>query len=90
MSTVPTKQELQKTLIEAGRAHHEFQENFLDGVRHEGWAWWYSAFVLGRLGGFTTPTRMTRWLAEVSAGNNWFKAAAEHILVKISDDNGSV
>ena len=89
MATIPTKQQLLKTLIAAARAHHEFQTNYLGGVRHEQWAWWYSAYVLGRLEEFTTPTLLTQWLAEVSDEMDWFKKAAEHVSSKISDSHGS-
>lgn len=84
MTTLPTIQQLQEALLTAGKTHHEFQENFLNGVRHEQWAMWYSAFVLGRLGNFTTPTLLTRWIMEISDKENWFKKAAEHILNKLS------
>jgi len=87
MSKTPTQEQLAKTLLEAGKAHHEFQTNFLNGVRHTQWAWWYSAYVLGRLGDFTTPTLLTGWLAEVEAERAaWFKKAAAHVLSKISID----
>ena len=87
MATIPTQQQLMKTLLDAGRAHHEFQTNFLEGVRHEGWAWWYAAYVLGRLGDFTTPTLLTRWLEEVEAERaKWFNQAAEYVLLKINAD----
>jgi hypothetical protein len=89
MANVPTKQQLLKTLIAAAKAHHEFQENYLNGVRHEQWAWWYSAYVLGRLNDFITPTLLTEWLAEVTDGTNWFKTAAEYVYLKISGGHGS-
>jgi hypothetical protein len=89
MSSLPSKQQLLKTLIDAAKSHHEFQSNYLDGVRHEQWAWWYSAYLLGRLGEFTTPTQLTKWLSDVTDKNSWFKAAAEHISLKVSNDTGS-
>ena len=86
MASVPTKQQLMETLIAAAKAHHEFQTNFLNGVRHEQWAWWYSAYVLGRLNDFTTPTLLTKWLNEVTDEKGWFKGAAEHVFLKIKND----
>ena len=80
MTSLPTKQQIMETLLAAGKTHHEFQVNFLDGVRHKQWAMWYSAYVLGRLGNFTTPTLLTQWLEEVSDKKEWFKKAAEHVL----------
>lgn len=89
MATIPTKRQLYKTLIAAAKAHHEFQTNFLSGVRHEQWAWWYSAYVLGRLNDFTTPTLLTNWLAEVTDEKDWFNTAAGHVFLKITDNHGS-
>jgi len=83
MTTLPTKQQLQETLLAAGKSHHEFQENFLEGVWHKQWYIWYAAFVLGRLGNFTTPTLLTQWIMEISDKEKWFKKTAEHILNKL-------
>jgi hypothetical protein len=83
MNTIPTQEQLMKTLIDAAKAHHEYQSNFLGGVRHTLWAGWYSAYVLGRLGEFTTPTLLTGWLEEVADEKPWFKKATEYVLIKI-------
>lgn len=85
MTIVPTKQELVKTLISAAKAHHEFQSNFLGGVRHSQWAGWYAAYVLGRLGDFTTPSFLAGWLEEVTDKNGWFNKAAEHVLLEVEN-----
>lgn len=85
MATLPTKQQLMKTLLAAAKAHHEYQTNTLGGVRHQQWAGWYSAYTLGRLNDFTTPTLLTQWLEEVSDEKSWFKKAAEHILDKLGN-----
>jgi len=91
MATVPTKQELVDTLISAARAHHEFQSNFLGGVRHSQWAGWYAAYVLGRLSDFTTPTLLSGWLDEVTDKNGWYNKAAEYVLLKIENiTNGNI
>ena len=84
MTAVPTQKQLKQALIAAAKAHHEYQTNFLDGVRHSLWAGWYSAYVLGRLGDFTTPTLLTGWLEEVSDEKSWFNKAAEYVLFKTS------
>ena len=86
MTSLPTMQKIKETLIAAGKAHHEFQTNFLDGVRHEQWAMWYSAYILGRLGDFTTATLLTRWLEEVTDKDSWFKKTAEYIFKKINEN----
>lgn len=86
MNAIPTEEQLIKTLYDAAKVHHEFQSNFLDGVRHQQWAWWYSAYVLGRLGDFTTATLLTEWLDEVAEEKPWFKKAAAHIVSRIKTD----
>jgi len=62
MSTLPTQKQLMRTLIAAAKAHHEFQSNFLEGERHKQWAWWYAAYILGRLNDFATPNLLIEWL----------------------------
>lgn len=79
MSSLPTEDKIRFALKAAARAHHEFQENSLKGIRHEQWAMWYAAYVLGRLGDFTTPSLLTRWLTEVE-DKDWFVKAAKHII----------
>ena len=83
MDSIPTEQQLKETLSAAGSAHHEYETNFLNGVRDEEWAGWYSAYVLGRLGEFTTPTLLTRWLEKVSSEGDWSMNAAVQIRSKI-------
>lgn len=82
MSSIPTEGQLRFALKAAAKAHHEFQENALNGVYHEQWAMWYAAYVLGRLGDFTTATLLTQWLSEVD-DENWFKKAAEYVINRI-------
>ena len=83
MVSIPTDQELSEALSAASTAHHEYESNVLSGVRDEHWAGWYSAYVLGRLGEFATPTLLTRWLEEVSGEGDWSKNAAAHVLSNI-------
>jgi hypothetical protein len=86
MDKQPAHDQLLATLIAAARAHHEFQTNILGGVRHSQWAGWYAAYLLGRLGEFTTPSQLTRWLEEVTEEKGWFKNAAAHISLKIKNN----
>jgi hypothetical protein len=88
MATIPTQRQLLKALLSAAKAHHEFQSNFLNGEHHVQWAWWYSAYVLGRLDDFTSPTLLTGWLEEVDETDEkaWFKKASEHIHFKVKND----
>ena len=83
MVSIPTEQQLSETLSAAGSAHHDYESNFLSGAHDEQWAGWYSAYVLGRLGEFTTPTLLTRWLEEVSGEGDWSQNAAAHVLSRI-------
>jgi len=82
MSVMPSEDKLKEALKSAAKAHHEFQENTLNGVHHEKWAMWYAAYVLGRLGDFTTPTLLTQWLSEVQ-DERWFRKAAEYIAGRL-------
>jgi hypothetical protein len=79
----PSRAELREALSAASSAHHEFEQNFLKGERDEYWAGWYAAFVIGRLGEFTTPTKLTKWLQEANGEGEWAKIAADHLLKKL-------
>jgi len=70
-------------LSAAGSAHHEFEQNFLKGNRDEYWAGWYAAYVLGRLGEFTTPTQLTKWLEEAQGEGEWDDFAADYVIEKL-------
>lgn len=83
MSSNFTKDQLQDALSAAGSAHHEYEVNYLNGVRDEMWAGFYAAFVLGKLGDFAKPTELTRWLEEAPAGSNWVADAVEYLIVKL-------
>ena len=83
MAATPTEQQLRDTLSAAGSAHHDYESNFLGGARDEQWAGWYSAYTLGSLGSFTTPTLLTQCLGEVSGEGDWATSAAAHVLAKI-------
>jgi len=85
MDSTPTERQLLEALSAAGSAHHDYESNFLQGVRDQQWAGWYAAYVLGRLGDFTTPTVLTRWLEDVSLEGDWFKNAAAYVRSKIND-----
>ena len=70
MSNVPNVEELVNTLEAAGAAHHEYEQTVLKGMRHEEWATFYAAYVLGRLGDFAPPSTVTKWLTEVPLTEN--------------------
>lgn len=79
MSSTPTEDKIRIALKAAAKAHHEFQENTLKGIHHEQWSIWYAAYILGRLGDFTTPSLLTQWLDEVN-DKDWFTKAAKHVV----------
>ncbi len=79
MSTKPRTEDLRAALSAAGSAHHDYERNFLDGVRDEQWAGWYAAYVIGRLGDFISPTQLTKWLEEVPADGDWAQGAATFV-----------
>jgi len=83
MVSIPTEQQLRETLSAAASAHHDYETNFLGGARDERWAGWYSAYVLGRLSDFATPTLLTRWLETVSSEGDWSQDAAAHVRSSI-------
>ncbi len=80
-----TAEELAAALGDAAEAHHELEEHALAGERDEQWAAFYAAFVLGRLGPFTTPSRLAALLAEVDAADDWAIAAARHVIAALTD-----
>ena len=80
--TLPSKATLVEALRAAGSAHHDYEANHLAGQRDEHWAGWYSAYVLGRVGDFVTPTRLTACL-EAAAGDDWADAAADAVLERL-------
>ncbi|MCB0283167.1 MAG: hypothetical protein H6627_14780 [Calditrichae bacterium] len=79
MPSLPNQRQIKHALIAAAKAHHEFETNYLAGIRHEQWAYWYAAFVLGNLGNFLSPSKLTQILENVTDSENWFKSAAEQI-----------
>jgi hypothetical protein len=85
-----TIDELAAGLRDAADAHHEFEEHALGGEHDEQWPGFYAAFVLGRLGPFTTPSRLAALLAEVEVevevepSDDWAPAAAKHVLAAVT------
>lgn len=79
-----TRDQLTAALAAAGESHHEYEENYLSGVRDEQWPGYYAAFTLGRLPDLPlTPTQLTRVLEGVDA-EDWIDAAADATLHEIS------
>ncbi|GAB4232294.1 MAG: hypothetical protein Tsb0034_04990 [Ekhidna sp.] len=76
---LPDKSQLISALVDAGKAHHDYQSNILNGEHDKYWPGWYAAYVLGRLGDFTTPSALTELLASTPSGKDWNISAAEHV-----------
>jgi len=83
MKPYPSKQALRTALDAAWDAHKEYQRVYLNGVHDELWSGWYTAYVLGRLGDFVEPSKLSVWLEETPMVEDWVEAAAEYVLNKI-------
>lgn len=83
MSSDPTEEVLEHALAAAGKAHHDYETNILGGVRDEQWPGWYAAYVLGRLGDFTSPSQLSKWLTAAPYGDNWAASAASHVRTQL-------
>ena len=80
MTKRPSLTDLQEALAAAGSAHHDFEQHALRGVHDEQWAGFYAAYVLGRLGDFTTATLLAGWLEDAPSVDDWSAAAASYVL----------
>jgi hypothetical protein len=80
----PTHEELTAALASAGAAHHDYESRFLGGERDEQWPGWYSAYVLGRLGDFTSPSALSSWLKSAPSEGEWSIDAASFVLAQIA------
>ena len=85
MSSLPDKLEIEKALSEAGSAHHEYEQIVLKGVRDELWPGFYAAYVLGKLGSFTTPSKLSQLLEKAPDHDHWAKSAGEYVFSKLSE-----
>lgn len=79
----PTQKDLAAALAAAGGAHHIYEETYLHGKRDEQWPGWYAAYVLGRLGDFTSPDTLTRWLEAAPAADDWSASAAAYVMQQL-------
>ena len=75
----PSKAGLEQALRAASKSHHNYEKNILEGVRDKYWAGWYAAYVLGRLGDFTSPTELSSLLETVSGDGDWYLNASNLI-----------
>ena len=84
MNQRPQVAELAAAMKAAGSEHHEYEQTVLNGVFDEQWPMFYAAFVLGRIGEFTTPSALTSWLEEVPTDGVWADMAARHVINRMS------
>ena len=71
---------LEQALADAGRAHHDYETVVLGGVRDELWPGFMLPSSSAGLGAFTTASRLSCLLEEVTTPTNWSATAAEHVL----------
>jgi hypothetical protein len=76
---------LAQVLTEAGNAHHHYEQGFLNGKRDEQWSGFYSAYALGRLGDFVSPSALSQWLEEAPAHDSWSTSTAAHVLERLAE-----
>ncbi|MDN5216594.1 hypothetical protein QQ020_31280 [Fulvivirgaceae bacterium BMA12] len=86
MPSIPSQNEILIALTAAGKAHHDYQENMLNGKHDAQWPGWYAAYVLGRLGDFTSPSQLTGWLANTPSGDDWNTSAALYVLHQMENE----
>ena len=79
MLKLPSRLELERALVAASVAHHDYEQNRLGGVRDDQWPGWYAAYVLGRLGDFASPSELAAWLEGVETEHGWPAAAAARV-----------
>ncbi|HEX7098396.1 MAG TPA: hypothetical protein VF377_04085 [Acidimicrobiia bacterium] len=66
----------------ARKAHHEYETVSLAGEPDAMWPAFYAAFVIGRLGEVTSPSRLVAILESVQ-GEPWPELAADAVLEAI-------
>ncbi|MGI9554094.1 MAG: hypothetical protein ACR2NC_04145 [Thermodesulfobacteriota bacterium] len=84
MADIPSVEKLTIALKEAGSVHHEYEMVTLNGIRDQLWSGFYAAYVLGKLGNFTTPSVLSKLLEDAPDSDEWAKSAAEYLEGKLS------
>ena len=83
--SLPSKENLEKALADAGSAHHEYEQATLGGKRDEQWSGFYAAYALGRVGDFASPSALSRWLEEAPSVEQWAASATSFVLSRLGD-----
>jgi hypothetical protein len=79
----PSQSELENALADAGSAHHNYEQVTLDGKRDDQWSGFYAAYALGRVGDFTAPSALSKWLEDTPGSEKWAAAAASYVLSRL-------
>ena len=83
MRPIPSEKEIAAALASAGTAHHDYESRFLGGESDQQWPGWYAAYVLGRLGDFTSPTELSSLLESAPSEGEWAHDAASYVVAQI-------
>ena len=83
MEDLPSAVSLAAALAAVDAVHDEYERVALKGVVDAGWAGFYAAFVLGRVGDFAAASRLAELIEEVEETEDWPAAAADHVLMKL-------
>ncbi len=80
----PSRDQLREALSAAAGAHHEYEQVALGGQHDAQWSGFYTAYVLGRLGDFASPSALAGWLEAAPAADDWAGQAAASVVSKLS------
>jgi len=80
-----SREDLAQALSAAGSTHHDYESRFLKGKPDEMWPGFYAAYVLGRVGDFTSATKLTELLEDAPSSDDWAKSAADHVLNNLEE-----
>jgi hypothetical protein len=83
MADLPDRDTLAAALMSADAAHEEYERTALKGMGDDKWPGFVAAFVIGRLGEFVPASRLARLIEEVDESDDWPRAAADHVLMKL-------
>lgn len=80
----PNHDQLREVLSAAARTHHDYEQGALGGERDTQWSGFYAAYVIGRLGDFTSPSALVGWLEAAPEADDWAGQAATYVLSRLA------
>ena len=83
--SVPSRKELADTLSDLYTIHAEYEIVGLGGKPDKNWSVFYSAYILGKHGHFSTVLSLSNWLSELERDEEWEYRAAGYILMRLDD-----